>query len=402
MKLLSGSYTGDGTTGRVFSGFSFQPVAVIIKARTGAHDGQICLSSMGADQTKDISAGTSAGLTSGLVTSLDSDGFTLGSNANVNGAGVVYNWLALGDDGAGDLHVGTYTGTGASLAITGVGFQANAVIIADGDASTRCQWGSSDMPSGHVSNFGAVADATTTGVTSLDSDGFTLGANLGVNANTHTYYYLAIQSVASKFKTLTYTGNAVDNRSITGAGFQPDNVITKDGGQTAAAAFRGRTDSGDSSSQLDTTNNSVNLIQALESDGFQIGTASGVNSNTFTYYAMVFKDSVTGDVPLYTPFLVFTREHDPAKDAPTTAYYFEAFLKAPGGQNCYARLYNVTDGAPVAGSAISTSATAATRVRSGAITLASGSKVYRAEFGGNGGTGVFTCYGADIIADVTG
>lgn len=402
MKLLSGTYNGDGTTGRVFSGFGFQPHCVIIKARTNSREGQISISTMGADKTKTISNSSSAGLTSGRITSLDADGFTLGSDVTVNGTSTVYDYIALGDDGASDLHVGSYTGTGSSLAITGVGFQPNAVIIADSDASTRCQWASSDMPSGHCSNFGASAGVTNgTGVTSFDSDGFTLSTNQGINQSGHTYYYVAIKAVANKFKTLTYTGNASDNRSITGAGFQPDNAITKNNGQTIAAAFRSRTQTGDASSRLDTTNNAANEIQQMESDGFQVGTGNGVNVSAQTYYAMVFKDSVTGDIPLYTPFLVFTREHDPAKNAPTTTYYFEAFLKAPSGQNCYARLYNVTDGAAVSGSAVSTAATTATRVRSGAITLASGSKVYRAEFGGNGGGGVFTCYGADIIADVS-
>ena len=402
MKLLSGSYNGDGTTGRVFSGFGFQPNVVIIKARTGSREGQISISSMGANATKTISGNTSAGLTAGRITSLDSDGFTLGSDATVNAVSTVYDWLALADDGASDLHVGTYTGNGGSNAITGVGFQPNAVIIASASTTVRCQWASSDMPSGHCSNFGTATGVTNgTGVTSLDADGFTLSTNNGINDSGVTYYYVAIKSVANKFSVVTYTGNGADNRSITGAGFQPDNVITKDQGQTVAAAFRGRLMSGDSSNKLDNTNNTTDFIQAFESDGFQVGTATAANSNTFTYYAMNFKDTVTGDIPLYTPFLVFTREHDPAKIAPNTTYYFEAFIKAPSGQNCYARLYNVTDSVAVAGSAVSTGATTATRVRSNAITLAAGSKVYRAEFGGNGGTGIFTCYGADIIADVT-
>ncbi|HSE46005.1 MAG TPA: hypothetical protein VLA89_11830 [Gemmatimonadales bacterium] len=295
MPIISGNYAGDGSA-RSITGLGFQPVCVIIKARTGSREGQITISTMGADATKTISSNVSAGLTAGRITSLDSDGFSLGTDVTVNAASTNYDYLAFGAKSE-ETAVGTYTGNGSSQAITGLGFQPGAVIIASNDATTRVQWASSDMPTGHCSNFGAAGGVTNgTGVTSLDSGGFTVSSNAGINANTVTYYFIAIKTTPLVFKPLTYTGNTSDNRSITGAGFQPQNVITKNQGQTQAAAFRAKAASGDDSSQLHTGNNTTNLIQAFEADGFQVGTAAGVNSDTQTFYAMCFRDgtSITG------------------------------------------------------------------------------------------------------------
>ena len=45
------------------------------------------------------------------IQSLDSSGFTVGTTAQVNGAGVTYFWVAW-KAGPGEMTVGTYTGNG--------------------------------------------------------------------------------------------------------------------------------------------------------------------------------------------------------------------------------------------------------------------------------------------------
>ena len=69
-----------------------------------------------------------------------------------------------------------------------------------------------------------------------------------------------------------YLGNAVDNRAILGAGFQPDVVIIKgDTGQPAV--IRTATMTGDSTKEMDGSTALVpNEIQSLVSNGFTVGT----------------------------------------------------------------------------------------------------------------------------------
>ena len=94
----------------------------------------------------------------------------------------------------------------------------------------------------------------------------------------------------------TYVGNGSDNRSITGAGFQPDFVMVVNS-TAAEGATRYGTQTGDNSFPLrdyDPGGSNwppqANKIQAMESDGFQVGTASAVNSNGVTYYWIALKD----------------------------------------------------------------------------------------------------------------
>lgn len=109
----------------------------------------------------------------------------------------------------------------------------------------------------------------------------------------------------------------------------------------------------------------------------------------------------SGAAAVFTTFGSITRQHDTAKNAPTVAYYFEAFIASTSGGTAKARLYNVTDNAAVTGSEVSSASTTVDRQRSAAITL-SGDKVYRSEFGGLANGNTYTCWGADIVADVSG
>ncbi len=77
-----------------------------------------------------------------------------------------------------------------------------------------------------------------------------------------------------------------------------------------------------------------------------------------------------GDIFLYTS----------ANWSPTPTWYFEATLKADSGSTANARLYDLTSSAEVTSSAISTTNTTDTRVRSAAITLVDG-REYEAQLG---------------------
>jgi hypothetical protein len=148
-----------------------------------------------------------------------------------------------------------------------------------------------------------------------------------------------------------------------------------------------------------TSGDVTNNIQAFVSDGFEVGTDNRVNSNSHVYYAFVFKDRAPATV--YQPYRSLTRSLDPGDwDGTVTAYLEVHGFTDDSGNPLLARLYNVTDASAVSGSEISSAAVSNTRARSSSFSLASGSKVYRVEYGGLEG-GSFNLEDAVLIVDVT-
>jgi hypothetical protein len=119
MRLATGSYVGSGVDGRQVTGVGFEPDVVIIKAAMNQAT-VVRTSTMSGDSAKIL--GSSGGLSSGCVESLDEGGFTVGANSSVNAWGSAYYWVAMK---AGiDLAVGSYVGDGSdNRLITIPGFQ---------------------------------------------------------------------------------------------------------------------------------------------------------------------------------------------------------------------------------------------------------------------------------------
>src|SRR4051812_25816855 len=89
--IKHGSYSGNGGGSNLsITGLGFQPEAVIIKASTG-NNAVIRTATMTGDATKQLAAGN--GLQTSRIKSLDANGFTVGTNAEVNGATTnTYYW----------------------------------------------------------------------------------------------------------------------------------------------------------------------------------------------------------------------------------------------------------------------------------------------------------------------
>ena len=87
----------------------------------------------------------------------------------------------------------TYTGDGATRSLTGVGFQPDWLVVKRRDANHS--WMNYDVVRGFSGgvgyrlawNNGEVESAVANGLTSFDSDGFSVGSATGVNVNTGTY-----------------------------------------------------------------------------------------------------------------------------------------------------------------------------------------------------------------------
>ena len=287
-QVLSGSYTGNATGNRAITGLGFQPDVVIVKG-VGAQNAVIRSSTMVGDSTKDMIGATA--LNTNCLQSLDANGFTVGTDAKVNGNGVTYTWIAYKTNSA-KLKVGTYTGDSqSSHAIAGVGFSPNLLIFISAAANNVVLRSSAD---GLTYQFDAVSGNSV--VNSLDANGFTVGSDNRVNANGTTYHYVAWAEVSGECHVGSYSGNGTDNQNITGVGFQPEIAMIKSTSSYAGVQHtHSLGDATDISQYFGATANATNEIQALQSGGFQIGTGQEVNQAGVTYAYFAWKQ-VTGVV----------------------------------------------------------------------------------------------------------
>ena len=281
MRLATGSYAGNSVDNRQITGIGFQPDVVIIKSSAG-RSAIIRTSTMSGDKSKTIN--NTGALAANLIQSLDADGFTVGTANTVNVTGDSYYWVAM--RAGSDMKVGSYVGNGAdNRSITGVGLQPVwAVTLGDGDDSI--------FRPGPLAGDASYSMTGTTSVTNdiqaLQADGFQVGSSADVNQSGVTYHYI-VWAASTHVKTTSYAGNGVDNRSITGVGFQPLMVwIKRDDAQQPV--WRPASLAGDSTLFWAATAANTNRIQALQADGFQVGTQAQVNNSGATHYYLALRD----------------------------------------------------------------------------------------------------------------
>jgi hypothetical protein len=284
MRLATGQYTGNGAARSI--AVPFQPDVVIIKGDT-TQNAVIRTSSMpAADNTKPLAGAT--GFATLQIQSLTATGFNIGTSAAVNGNTLRYDWIAL-KGYSKQMKVGTYTGNGGTQSIAGAGFSPD-YVIAFGTGARAAIHRSASMTSSFRFDTPAAA---ANGLTSLDNDGFSVGNSAEANSNGIAYHYVAWNEIPGLIKEGSYAGNAADNRPITGATFQPEYVVVKSGASGAAcnrAVQRGSSLTGDNTHYFANLGMQPDFIQALQPDGFQVGTNCRVNTNAQTYYWVAFKN----------------------------------------------------------------------------------------------------------------
>ena len=298
-----GYYVGTGAS-KTISGLGFQPSLVLIKSSTTAGVAVFKTSAMAANTTAYFSATADNTATS---ISLTTDGFTIGTLANVNTANVLYRWIAFsGSDctSTGYLCVGTYSGNGSSSRTITTGFQPDMVMVKRSTA-VAAHFRTASMSANRTEFFTSTA-ANTAGayIASLASTGFTIGTT--DNANGGTFYYVAFRAGAGTFAQGTYSGNGTDSRNITGVGFQPDMVLIKNSTSATTnnrrSVMSGDKHFGDLASYVsDAVADATNMIQALQSNGFQVGTGVNTNESGSTMYWFAF-----GGVPSMSGSGTFT------------------------------------------------------------------------------------------------
>ena len=284
IKMATGSYTGDGADNRAIA-VGFQPDFVMVKD-TGNREGAARSSSMVGDLAKPM--GSLTALAADNIQSFAANGFVVGTANRVNQSGRTYHWVAFKSNSQA-MKVGTYNGNGTSQSISGLGFSPELVILMGNNAQRAVS-----RFSGMSRSYGFDSSTgVTTGVTSLDADGFSVGAAAEANANGIAYHYVAFNNVANSINVSSYTGNNTDDRNVATVGFQPEYVMVRadDSATARSANAHPASLAGDNTLLFTATASGTNRIQALQSNGFQVGTSTDVNANTVTYYSLAVRSS---------------------------------------------------------------------------------------------------------------
>ena len=225
-------YTGDGTSSKAVTGVGFQPDWVWLKARSATYSHQLFDVARGATQLL-TSEATDAEQTLSGVTSFDSDGFTVGSDAGSNNnttTFVSWNWLAGGSassntDGSitssvsanttAGFSIVSYTGNGVSGATIGHGLGSKPRWIVAKMRDSANNWLVQHGSLGATKRLlldTTLAESTQPfwGNTEPTSDVFSVGSVDLVNQSGNTYiaYCFAEKKGYSKFGSYTGNGNA--------------------------------------------------------------------------------------------------------------------------------------------------------------------------------------------------
>ena len=282
--METGSYLGSGLP-RSITNVGFRPQAVIIKGDAKSF-GVWHSSAMPINSTAYL-AKDSGNFIHG-ITSLENDGFSLGTANEVNESGVEYHYIAFGDDGMDGIFTGSYTGNGASnRSITEMPFQP-ALLFIKQDGPRTGVWKSQAMPSGTSSFFGMEQDVTNgTAIEAFLSDGFRLGASQNVNATGAQYYYVAFPDSAL-LHIGSYTGNgAALTLSLP---FPPGYAWVKSAGANGDLKHRTISQWGDDSASFTPERNQRNTLTAMTPTGFTIGNVESVNAAGQKYWYVAWHD----------------------------------------------------------------------------------------------------------------
>ncbi|MFH0820726.1 MAG: fibronectin type III domain-containing protein, partial [Candidatus Peregrinibacteria bacterium] len=148
-------------------------------------------------------------------------------------------------------------------------------------------------------------------ITSLNTNGFSLGKSKNVNESGYTYHYIAWNEVAGSMKTGSYVGvdgpGEPDSQKITGFAFEPEFVILRPNDsnrghmQFASNPINGDQDGHDPEDQtfpFSSDDGNSKVIIDFGVDGMTIGDSqSYANKPDITYHYIAWKKNISTTVP---------------------------------------------------------------------------------------------------------
>ena len=311
-------WNGNSSTQSI-TGVGFQPDFVWLKSRTNTASHRLNDSSRGVNKQLASNATDAESEFTTMLTSFDSDGFTLGDNVGINGTGytnVGWSWKAnagstsSNTDGTitstvqanttSGFSIVTYTGTGSNATIGhGLGKAPSFLVTKARNTATYAWVAWHNALTGDESIELQSADAKATNSTSWNStvptsSVFSVGTRLGTNASGTTYVAYCFAEIEGYSKFGSYTGNGSTNGPFVYTGFRPAFVIYKN--SSSVTDWRMFDNKRNSFNVIDgrlfpNTSDAENTVQDTVdflSNGFKLrATNSGDNGsgNTFIYMA---------------------------------------------------------------------------------------------------------------------
>jgi hypothetical protein len=314
------TYSGNGSNPRTLTGVGFQPDLIWFKCRQANNHNWFDVI-RGSDKIIQSSTSNVEATSTALLTSFDSDGFTVNTDDGVNGSGKTYaswNWKAGGTavsntDGSitstvsanttSGFSIVSYTGTGANATVGhGLGVAPAFVIVKDRDNAVS--WVVSGDNIGWDKNMylnvtQAVQTANHFQDTAPTSSLMYLSTDAAVNGSSRNYimYCFAEKKSFSKFG--SYIGNASTNGTFVYTGFKPAFAIFKKSAGTGSWAIQDnkRTPFNVQKKSLfanlldaetDSTNDAVDFL----SNGFKFRSdTANYNTSGDTYIYMAFAEN---------------------------------------------------------------------------------------------------------------
>jgi hypothetical protein len=232
-------YTGNGTS-QTISGLAFSPDLVWIKSRSQTYIHSLLDTIRGGNarlssNTTDPENTGSAGGATPLISSFNSDGFTLpNNNLNTNSNTVTYTAWCWDLGATAGFDIVTYTGTGANRTVShSLGVAPSLIFVKQRTAASATNWAvwHSSLAATQYLLLNTTA-AAATGATYWNSTlptntVFSLGTSSDVNTTSGTYVAYLWAPVSSYSSFGIYTGNGLADGPYVHCDFRPKWVLIK-------------------------------------------------------------------------------------------------------------------------------------------------------------------------------
>ena len=310
-------YTGTGATHNI-TGVGFQPDWVWIKNRSITANHHLFDIARGATKYLLTNVTNAEATDAQQLQSFDADGFTVGTNGNVNGSGnniVAWNWLGANasssnTDGSitssvsanttAGFSIVSYTGTGANATVGhGLGSALDMVIVKNRDDVANWKVWHNYLSGTQVlelNNTDAVETPAVWNSTIPTSSVFSVGTQNTVNGSGDNIiaYCFAEKKGYSKFG--SYTGNGNADGTFVYTGFKPAFVITKKSSNTGNwLMYDNKRDSDNVvnatlNPNLSNAESSVDTMD-FTAQGFKLRRSLDPNTSATTYIYMAFAEN---------------------------------------------------------------------------------------------------------------
>jgi hypothetical protein len=237
-QVATGTYLGTGSARHLETPFA--PVWVMVRGEPALPFNPMAVfrsATMTTPLSRPVSASGKSPMLAGGITSLDENGFAVGTAEEVNASGQRYFWVAMRQSEA--LRVGRWVGDDQlDRSITGLGIDPDFVLVlpeSDGVPTFGLR-----SPSGQLNHaFHGNDPIVPTAFSALVADGFTLNPTDDGNRAGVTYHYVALKKASGLVALGSYNGDGAAMRAIS-TGLAPQWVLVQANTSNAVTTFGAR------------------------------------------------------------------------------------------------------------------------------------------------------------------